>query len=159
MCMCVEVCVCVCVEVCVNVCSLIAKILEKNTYMESNISSQMAQVQFFSSLTLAFIFKIKVVAFFLFCENLANGERQSKHRYCHQTRSHALAIEWRHCECCTSRSWPTFSRTRIINCEYLAISTDLAKGWRYSQNSNRLSIRCAGDNENLSSFPKILIPL
>ena len=37
--------------------------------------SRMAQVPFFYSLILNFIFKVKFVRFFLFCEYLANGER------------------------------------------------------------------------------------
>ena len=40
-----------------------------------HISSRMAQVQFFYSLTLIFIFKVKIVAFFLICEYLVNGEK------------------------------------------------------------------------------------
>ena len=43
--------------------------------MDSNISSRMAQVPLLYSLTLTFIFKIKVLAYFLFCEYLTNGEK------------------------------------------------------------------------------------
>ena len=39
---------------------------------------------------------------------------------CHQIGSQVFAIEWHHCECCTSRPWPTFSRSLILKCEYLA---------------------------------------
>ena len=42
-----------------------------------------------------------------------------KHYYCHQIGSQVCDIEWRHCECCTSWPWPTFSRSRIFKCEYL----------------------------------------
>ena len=67
------------VSCCVCLCYLlykymfqVTKILKKITYMDSNISSWMAQVQFLNSLT--FVFKVKVLAFFM-CEHLAKGER------------------------------------------------------------------------------------
>ena len=42
----------------------------------------MAQVQFFYFLTFTFIFKVKMLTFFLFCEYLANSEIWSKYYYC-----------------------------------------------------------------------------
>ena len=70
--------------------------------MELNISSLIAQVLFFS-LTLTFIFKIKLLAFYLICEYLVNSERESEHYYCHQIESHEFAIRRRrreaiHCD-------------------------------------------------------------
>ena len=61
--------------------------------MDSNISSQMTQVQFYS---LTLTFQVKGLAFFLFCEYLTNGERSGKYYYCHQIESPEL------CHCCTS---------------------------------------------------------
>ena len=60
--------------------------------------------------------KVKVISLFIYLEN---GERCSKHYCWHQIRSQVFAIEWFHCKCC--RSWPslTFSRSRILKCEYL----------------------------------------
>ena len=58
--MCVCVCVCVFVIFCVNVCYREATILKNITYIESNISSQTAQVPFFSSLNMTFILNVKL---------------------------------------------------------------------------------------------------
>ena len=85
------------------------------TYMEWMISSRMAQVPFFYSLTLTIIFKVKPLAFSLFYEYLVNGERCSKDFYCHQIGSHAFAIGWCHCEYYTSY----ILRSRIFKCEYI----------------------------------------
>ena len=52
-----------------------------------------------------------------------------------------LAIEWRRCECCTSRPWPSFSRSIILKC--------ISIYERISQN-NGFSIWCASDNKSLS---------
>ena len=52
--------------------------------MDSDISSRIAQAPFFWSLTSSFFLKVTVLAFFIFCEYLANGERYSKPYYCHQ---------------------------------------------------------------------------
>ena len=61
------------------------------------------------------MFKVKLVKL-LFWLVIAG---QCKHYYYHQMGSQVFTIEWRHCECCTSRLWPTFSRSRILKCEYL----------------------------------------
>ena len=37
-------------------------------------------------------------------------------------RIHVFAIEWQNFNYCTSWPWPTFSRSRILKCEYLANS-------------------------------------
>ena len=42
--------------------------------MEANISNRIAQVPFFQSLTLIFIFKVNLLEFYLICEYLVNGE-------------------------------------------------------------------------------------
>ena len=39
--------------------------------------------------------------------------------YCHQIGSQVFTIEWRHCECCTSWPWPTFSKLRFLKCKNL----------------------------------------
>ena len=70
-CMCEK---CVFVQVCVNIFIQVAKMLQK-MYVKSNISSRMAQVLFFSSLTFTFIFKVRLLVFYLFCKYLINGER------------------------------------------------------------------------------------
>ena len=62
--LCLYVCMCV-LPICENVCSQVAKILNKITYKETQISSRMAQVTFFSSLTLTFIFKVSLLAAYL----------------------------------------------------------------------------------------------
>ena len=87
-------------------------------YMESDISSWMAQVTFFSSWALILIFKVKLLTFYLFCKYLVNGE-ESKHYHCHQIGSHIFDIEKCQCKCCASWPWPTFQRSRILKCEYL----------------------------------------
>ena len=85
-----------CVYECLNVrffrkCMLPStKILKKITI----ISSRMAKVSFFYSMTMNIIFKVTLSKFFLFCEYFING----KHYFCQQ----AFATEWRHCACCTS---------------------------------------------------------
>ena len=48
---------------CINVCCRVAKILKQITYMESSISSRMAQDSVFYFLYSTFIFKVKVFAF------------------------------------------------------------------------------------------------
>ena len=63
------------VTFCVNVCYQVCKILKKNTYMKSTISSQLTQVPFFCSLILTFIFKVKLLSFYYFCKYLTNGEK------------------------------------------------------------------------------------
>ena len=83
--------------------------------MESNISSRMEQVSFFSSLILTFIFKVKLLAFYLIWKYLVNGE--SKHCYSHQIGSHVFAIEWHNCECSTLWNRHTFSRSQNLKCE------------------------------------------
>ena len=66
-------------------------------------------------------------------ELLLFSERWNKHYYCHQIGSHLFAIEWRHCECCTSWPWPIFSNSwnfwKYINIQYLEIGErwELAK--------------------------------
>ena len=72
---CVSVCVCVCVSfVCYQ-------------HFQSKGTSS-----FFYSLTLIFIVKVNVFAFFIFCEYLVKGERSSKHYYCHQIGSGYLSL-------------------------------------------------------------------
>ena len=39
--------------------------------------------------------------------------------YCHKIGSRIFAIEWLHCECYTSWTWPTFSRVQNLKCYYL----------------------------------------
>ena len=56
-----------------STCSQVAKIVKKIAYMNSITSSRMAQLPVYS--TLAFIFKVKFLTFFLFCEYIANGDR------------------------------------------------------------------------------------
>ena len=78
-----NVCMCLCVQVCVRVCSQVVKIRETITSMELDISSRTALFRFFS-MTLTFIFKVKILAFDLrilpsdrksvICEYLENGE-------------------------------------------------------------------------------------
>ena len=92
---CVCVCVCVyvyrCVTFCVNICSHVAKFWKNHLYGIDKFQSN-GTISFWYSLTLTFIFKVKIVAFFLFCENLANGERQSKHYHCHQMEKQVFAF-------------------------------------------------------------------
>ena len=86
--------------------------------MESAISSWTANVPFFC-LTLTLVFKVKLLEFYYFCGYLTNGVRWSKHYCCHQIGSHEFIFDWRHCEFFTSSPWPTFSRSRVLKCEYL----------------------------------------
>ena len=108
--------------------------------MNSNISSRMMQVPFFYSLTLTFIFKVKILKLFLFCKYLANGKRQSKDCsdrkpciYHRMTPPRVLYILTTY-----------IVRSRIFKCEYLNISTDLTYVYIQSQYSNRSAIRCTG---------------
>ena len=41
--------------------------------------------------------------------------KNCKHYHCHQIGSRAFSNEWHHFECCTSWTWPTFSRSQIFN--------------------------------------------
>ena len=111
-CACVRACVCVCgsecVQVCIHVCSLVIKIRKKFTYMDSNISSWMAQIPFFYSLTLTFILMVKFLEFFSCFANISQTVRDRANQACH-------AFEWCHCECCTSWPWTTFSRPQNVN--------------------------------------------
>ena len=81
--------------------------------MKSKISIRSLQVPFFVFLILTFIFKVKVLEFYLFCKYLINGEsvcvrdreterererereRESKKNYCYQIGSK----EQDHCNC------------------------------------------------------------
>ena len=87
--------VCVRVNVCVKVCSKIAKILKNNPY-EIEHSQSISISPVFPSLTLTFIFKVKLLAFYFICDCLVNIERYSKHYYCHQIDSYVFGIEWHH---------------------------------------------------------------
>ena len=94
--------------------------------MNSYISSWNVQVPLFYSFTLAFIFKVKDLEFFLFCEYLANILREIEQIILLTSdRMYVFAIEWRLCECCTSWPWHTRSRSGILKCEHLYIKTDL----------------------------------
>ena len=42
-------------------------------------------------------------------------KRFSANFYCHQIGSSVFAIKWCHCECCTSRPWPTFQGHKFWN--------------------------------------------
>ena len=84
-------CVCVCVQVLRERMFPEINNSEKCIYMESNISIQISQVPFFSSLTLIIIFKVKLFAFYLFCEYLVNGERLGKYYFCYQTESNVFS--------------------------------------------------------------------
>ena len=75
-CMCVSVCVCVCMcalPFAVDVCCQVALILNKITYMDSYISSGTAQVPFF--LTLTIVFKVNILAFFLYYKCLGKTDQ------------------------------------------------------------------------------------
>ena len=105
--------------------------------MKSNINfTRMAQVTFFYCMALIFVFKVKILTFFLICEYLANGEGWSRHCCCHQIGSWALASE-----CCTSWPWPTFSRSRILKCKTVRagkkmLKYDFYRGWYLQLNGN-----------------------
>ena len=45
--------------------------------------------------------------------------KKCKHYCQHQIGCQIFAVEWHHCECCTSWSWSTFSRSHILKCKYL----------------------------------------
>ena len=104
---CVSVCVCVhyiFVTFCVNVCCQVAEILRKKSAIqnrESNISSRTTQAPFFTSLVLTFIFKVKRLAFYLFCEHLVYSKTEQTLLY-RRIDSRVFVIEWRYCycECC-----------------------------------------------------------
>ena len=57
----------------------------------------MAPDPFFNSLT--FIFKVRVLAFFLICKYLVNSERSKKYYYFHLIGSWTFASEWHHIKC------------------------------------------------------------
>ena len=63
------------VTYCKNECCRVAKILKRITNIESNISGWMAQVSFFSSLILIFIFNVTLFAFYMIREHLVNDQR------------------------------------------------------------------------------------
>ena len=48
----------------------------------------------------------------------SRGWKKCKHYYCHQIGRQVVAIEWCHCECCTSWPWITFSRSWNLKCAY-----------------------------------------
>ena len=50
----------------IDVCFQVAKILNEITYTAFNIARRLAQVPFFYSLTLTFIFKVNILTIFLF---------------------------------------------------------------------------------------------
>ena len=91
---CVYVRVSVTVPFYINKCCRVVKI-QKNRHFQ-----KMAQVQFFSSLTLTLILKVKLDIFYFVCEYLINGEMWSKYYSFHQIRGHVFVIELHHCECC-----------------------------------------------------------
>ena len=74
---CLPLCMYPCVTFCINVCFHVVKSLKKITYMDSNISSRIAHIPFFYSLTLT-IYKVNIFAFFLFFDYLVNAERVFK---------------------------------------------------------------------------------
>ena len=91
---CVGRCVCVCVyPFCVNVRCLAAKIMKNHLYGIDQLQSNEATPGFLL-LYIDVHFKITFLAFWLFCEYLVNGERWSKHFYCHQIGRHAFTIKW-----------------------------------------------------------------
>ena len=100
--------------------------------MEINISRRMALVHFFYSLTMSFILEVNIVAFFLFCEYLANYEFEQTLLLLLDRKSHISHRMW-HCECCTSWPWPIFLRSRILKWEYLNKWTDFANCYRHSK--------------------------
>ena len=77
---------------CVNVLSQVAKILKKIAYMESTISIRMAQFPFLYSLTLTFIFKVKLWHFICF----ANFSLMAKDEPLLLLLD-IFSIEWHHC--------------------------------------------------------------
>ena len=115
-CVCTRVPVCV-YPVCENVCSHAAKILNNSPIWNRTFSLDWHKCR--SSTPWPSFSRSKLLTIYYFSKHLANGERQSKYDYCHQIESRIFVIPWRHCECCTSRFWPTFSRLRILKCENL----------------------------------------
>ena len=81
--------------------------------MDSNISSRMTYISFFPPWP---SFSMSNFWYFIW---FANGDRLSKHYYCHLIGSHVFTIQWHHCKCCISWPWPTFLRLRNLKCEYL----------------------------------------
>ena len=72
--------------------------------------------------------------FYFICKYFVNGERYSKHPYCHQIGSHVFSIEWLYCECCTSWPWLTFLRSQKIEMLISGKRWELAKDaqlWLY----------------------------
>ena len=117
------VCVCVCVRACVCVCILLRKRVflsgtEKVTYMESDVSSRMAQVPYvLLLLDLDLRFKVKMLAF------LANGGDRANITLVIYLPSNGITANVVHRDLDLH-----FSRSRILKCEYLDISTGLASG-------------------------------
>ena len=82
------------------------------------------------------MFKVKILTFYL--TNFSQMVRdKTKITIVVQIGSHAFTIALCQYECCTSWPWPTFSRLRILKCEYLEngesqrkmLKCDFYRGW------------------------------
>ena len=77
----------------------------KITFKDFDFCHRIASFRKFYSVTLTKMFKVKPFKWLF---------RKWKHYYCHYLGSQVFAIEWQHCECCTSWPWPTSWRSRLM---------------------------------------------
>ena len=119
--MCAYVCMCVhALPVCSNVCSQVAKILKKITYVDSNVSSRMTQFTFLhldQGQRFCILLDMRISHKQWEIEQTLLLQLVTKSGIYHRMAPMRMLY---------IRPWPTFSRLRILKCEYVENCSRLA---------------------------------